>query len=98
MSATALLKPFLEEWDGPLPRGFLAVAAAKGITVQQQTFSLAAHTLQAMRRDLRHTSLAKALQARPTIQSSNYLLVDARIPWSTTVKSSRNRRRHLLLP
>lgn len=78
MSATALLKPFLEEWDGPLPRGFLAVAAAKGITVQQQqTFSLAAHTLQAMRRDLRHTSLAKALQARPTTQSST----DLRMHW-----------------
>lgn len=63
MSSTALLKPFLEEWDGPLPRGFLALAVAKGITLQQP-FSLAPRTLQAMRQDLRHTSLAKALQAR----------------------------------
>lgn len=70
MSSTVLLKPFLEEWDGPLPRGFLALAVAKGITLQQQPFSLAPHTLQAMRRDLRHTSLAKALQVRSTIQSS----------------------------
>lgn len=69
MSSTVLLKPFLEEWDGPLPRGFLALAVAKGITLQQQPFSLAPHTLQAMRRDLRHTSLAKALQVRSIIHS-----------------------------
>lgn len=62
MSSAASLKPFLEEWDGPLPRGFSALAVAKGITLQQP-FSLPPHTLQAMRQDLRHTSLAKALQA-----------------------------------
>ena len=62
MGSAALLKPFLEEWDGPLPRGFSALAVAKGI-ILQQPFSLAPHTLQAMRQDLRHTSLAKALQA-----------------------------------
>lgn len=65
MTSAALLKPFLEQWDGPLPRGFSALALAKGIALQQP-FSLAPDTLQAMRQNLRHTSLAKALQASLT--------------------------------
>ena len=65
MSSSALLKPFLEQWDGPLPRGFMALAVAKGIALQQP-FSLAPGTLQAIRQNVRHTSLAKALQARLT--------------------------------
>lgn len=72
MSSTALLKPFLEQWDGPLPRGFLALAVAKGIALQQP-FSLAPGTLQAMRQNVRHTSLAKALQARLTMHRAGQM-------------------------
>ena len=62
MGSSALLNPFLEEWDGPLPQGFQAIAVAKGIALQQP-FSLAPAVLQAMRQNLRHTSLVAALQA-----------------------------------
>ena len=61
MGSSALLKPLLEEWDGPLPKGFQAIAVAKGIALQQP-FSLAPAVLHAMRQNLRHTSLAAALQ------------------------------------
>ncbi|KAL0048213.1 hypothetical protein WJX82_010153 [Trebouxia sp. C0006] len=62
LSSTALLQPFLEEWTGPLPQGFSAIAAAKGIALKQP-LSLAPALLQAMRQNLRHTSLSAALQA-----------------------------------
>ena len=62
MGSSALLKPFMEEWDGPLPQGFQAIAVAKGIALQQP-FSLAPAVLHDMRQRLRHTSLAAALQA-----------------------------------
>ena len=63
LSSTALLQPFLEEWTGPLPQGFSAIAAAKGIALKQP-LSLAPALLQAMRQNLRHTSLSAALQVR----------------------------------
>ena len=61
LSSTALLKPFLEEWTGPLPQGFSALAAAKGIALQQP-LGLPPAVLQGMRQNLRHTSLSSALQ------------------------------------
>ncbi|KAL0027311.1 hypothetical protein WJX77_012008 [Trebouxia sp. C0004] len=62
LSSTALLQPFLDEWTGPLPQGFSAIAAAKGIALKQP-LSLAPALLQAMRQNLRRTSLSVALQA-----------------------------------
>jgi hypothetical protein len=50
-------------WTGPLPQGFSAIAAAKGIALKQP-LSLAPALLQAMRQNLRHTSLSAALQVR----------------------------------
>ena len=56
-----LLRPFLEEWDGPLPQGFSAIALAKSISLPK-ALTLGPAVLHAMRQNLRHTSLAGALQ------------------------------------
>lgn len=55
------LTAFLSEWDGPLPRGFRALASAKGISLRQP-FSPPAACLQAMHQKLGRVFLPESLE------------------------------------